>query len=185
MGQVRRVIALGADDDTLVLDRAFAIPPDSSSGITFSMGFAVDVIVRDNLFDGIAEHVDRKEHVATVLGFLWGNSHRLSYVNNTGKDLRQVIALEPSGNATQTDSVYRDIVVHHALTAVNVRVPLNDNWENFLGVSFRNLTVHDVVGVGIETMIVPINYGVTPHNATCNSPPTGYAVFEDIALQYF
>ena len=77
---------------------------------------------------------------------------------------------------------YRDIVVHHALTAVNVRVPLNYNWENFLGVSIRNLTVHDVVGVGIETMIVPINYGVTPHNATCNSPPTGYAVFEDIAL---
>jgi hypothetical protein len=182
MGQVRRVVALGTDDHTLFLDRAFAIAPDNSSGITFSMGFSIDVIIRDNLFHGIAEHVDRAEHVATVLAFLWGNSHRVSYVNNTGKDLRQVIALEPSGNATQTDSVYRDIVVDHALTAVNVRVPLNFGWESFLGVSIRNVTVPNVVGVGIETMIVALNYGVTPHNGSCTSPPIGYAVFEDISL---
>ena len=182
MGQVRRVVALGADDHTLFLDRAFAIPPDNSSGITFSIGFSIDVIIRDNLFYGIAEHVDRAQHVATVIGFLWGNSHRVSYVNNTGKDIRQVIALEPSGNATQTDSVYSDIVVHHALRAINVRVPLNYGWESFLGVSVRKITVQDVVGFGIETMVVAFNYGVTPPNGTCNSPPIGYAVFEDIRL---
>ena len=89
-GQTRRVVSIGDDDATLVLDRPLVVLPDVTSGITLSNGLAVDVIVRDNVHIGIPDHVDGEGHVATVLGFLWGNSHRFTYTNNAGRHLRQV-----------------------------------------------------------------------------------------------
>ena len=188
-GQTRRVVSIGDDDATLVLDQPLAVLPDlTTSGITLSNGLAVDVIVRDNVHIGIPEHVDGDGHVATVLGFLWGNSHRFTYANNAGRHLRQVFSLMPSNNSTQTDSIFLDTTVVHARTSISAAVPLNFGFQPFFGVGFRNVTVSNIVESAIETSCVPFNYDemlerpsilVLEGHSTCESPPTGSAVVED------
>ena len=172
-GQTRRVVGIGADDETLLLDRPFVVQPDAQSGVTLSQGLATDVIVRDNLFLGIAEHVDSPAHVAVVLGFLWGNSHRFTYLANRGVSLRAGISLMPSNNATQTDSIYRDTDIRHTRVGAGAVEGLNSGFQPHYGVGVRNLTLSKVVGTGIS-----LAFSAQP----CVGAPSGLAVFEDVVM---
>lgn len=143
-GQTRRIVGLGLDDATLILDKAFGVQPDATSGLTMSQGLATDVIVRDNVFLGIAEHVDNPSHVATVLGFLWGNAHRFTYLNNYGKSIRQVFSMMPSNNSTQTDLVFRDTRVDHLRTGLDASINLNYGFQPMYGISFREMQCFEI-----------------------------------------
>ena len=141
-GQTRRIIGLGLDDTTLILDEPFTVQPDSSSGLTMSQGLATDVIVRDNTFLGIPEHVDNPSQVATVLGFLWGNAHRFTYLNNYAKSIRQVFSMMPANNSTQTDCVFRDTRVDHLRTGVEASINLNYGFQPMYTHAYTHTHTH-------------------------------------------
>eukprot|EP00039_Didymoeca_costata_P022637 m.347098 g.347098 ORF g.347098 m.347098 type:complete len:376 (+) comp31314_c0_seq1:211-1338(+) len=149
IGQSRRILNLSTDNVTLILDKPFAIPPDSDSVMVLFSESIHAATIRDNVMFGIPEHVDQDGHTATVMIPLWGRADKVTYINNIGQDIRTTLYAMVEANLTITDHIVQNSVSIHTRNGLDIfPTPMESRLS--LLVTVQNMTLRNVVEAGIR-----------------------------------
>ena len=110
-GQTRRITGFDTESNrTLLLDRPFAVAPDSSSTVALTGFSMVDLIARDvSIRGGLPEKVASPDATATTAVDVWDSGHRLTYSEFDCTDLRGTIMVNAWRNTTVSDVVIKGV----------------------------------------------------------------------------
>jgi hypothetical protein len=175
-GQTRMILGVTQPVDRdeftlqLILDLEWGVPPDAKSEIVVWGSCVHSIVMRDNIFHGIAKHVEQVAHTATVMIPIWGRAHRATYTNNIGNDMRTTMYSMVDGMATTgtslttTDHIIRDVVSTHTRVGLDI-VPQPHNDRLTMIVTMLNITLRNTVEAAVG--LSPSASESDPNSGTC------------------
>eukprot|EP00039_Didymoeca_costata_P022942 m.347571 g.347571 ORF g.347571 m.347571 type:complete len:976 (-) comp33540_c0_seq1:46-2973(-) len=170
-GQYRTVIGMEGND-TVILNKPFVSHPDATSIVMLTISSVQDIIIRDNVFNGLAkEHVTQQQHVATTAIFLWGNTFRYSAINNTAHWIRYALDMFAYGNSSSVDVLIKSTTAENSRIGLEMNIPQRGKANGFCGLVIRETTLND-------TYESAINMSPACKGNPCLGP-SGFAVIVD------